>query len=163
MCRLKGLGESTCPRMPQAVPQVEGFRARGRLSIREEAPRASPAPTLPAGSFRGETASRYRFGNEDEPPMNTNRDGPPSMTNGARMHLRYRDLDILASWEEAHPGARASRPHKSWYSLTHLLAPDRPATAPGLCFGRDHAVPAGSVAGLPHRRGTERQPKGQDE
>ncbi len=26
------------------------------------------------------------------------------------MHLRYRDLDIPTSWEEAHPGARASRP-----------------------------------------------------
>ena len=51
------------------------------------------------------------------------------------------------SWEEAHPGARASRPHKSWYSLTHLLDPNRTATAPWLCFGRAQAVPAGSVAG----------------
>ncbi len=32
------------------------------------------------------------------------------MTNRARMYLRYRDLDIPTSWEEAHPGARASRP-----------------------------------------------------
>ncbi len=32
------------------------------------------------------------------------------MTNRARMYLRYRDLDIPTSWEEAPPGARASRP-----------------------------------------------------
>ena len=35
------------------------------------------------------------------------------MTNRARMHLRYRDLDITTSWEEAPPGARASRPHNT--------------------------------------------------
>ncbi len=48
------------------------------------------------------------------------------------------------------PGARASRPHKSWHnlaSLAHLLHPERPPAAPGLCFGRAHAVPAGRVAG----------------
>ncbi len=32
------------------------------------------------------------------------------MTSGARVLLRYRDLDIPTSWEEAPPGARASRP-----------------------------------------------------
>ncbi len=36
-----------------------------------------------------------------EPRMDTNRDGPPSMTNRARMYLRYRDLDIPTSWEGA--------------------------------------------------------------
>ena len=61
---------------------------------------------------------------------------------------------------ESHPGARASRPHKSWYSLTHLLDPDRTATAPWLCFGRDHAISTRRSGGLPHRRETERQPKG---
>ncbi len=30
-----------------------------------------------------------------------NMDGPPSMTNRARMYLRYRDLDIPTSWEGA--------------------------------------------------------------
>ena len=35
---------------------------------------------------------------KDEPRMDTNRDGPPSMTNRARMYLRYRDLDIPTSW-----------------------------------------------------------------
>ena len=51
--------------------------------------------------------------------------------------------------EDAHPGARASRPHKSWHSLGHLLHPGRPATASGHCFGRAHGVPAGRVAGRP--------------
>ena len=63
------------------------------------------------------------------------------------MLLQYCALGVTLSWEEAHPGARASRPHKSWYSLTHLLDPDRTATTPWLCFGRAHAIPAGSVAG----------------
>ena len=44
-------------------------------------------------------------------------------------------------------GAQASRPHKSWHSLGHLLHPGRPAATPGLCSGRAHAVPAGRVAG----------------
>ena len=61
------------------------------------------------------------------------------------------------NWDEAHPGARASRPHQSPPSLVHLLHPGRPATAPGLCFGRAHAVPAGRV---PHRRETERHRTG---
>ena len=47
---------------------------------------------------------------KDPPRMDTNRDGPPSITNRARMYLRYRDLDIPTSWAGAHPGARASRP-----------------------------------------------------
>ena len=38
---------------------------------------------------------------KDEPRMDTNRDGPPSITNRARMYLRYRDLDIPTSWEGA--------------------------------------------------------------
>ena len=79
--------------------------------------------------------------------MNTNRDGPPSMTNRARMHLRYRDLDITTSWEEAHPGARASRPHNTGRASPISSTPDRPAKTPGLCFSRAHAVPAGTVAG----------------
>ena len=69
------------------------------------------------------------------------------MTSGARMLLQYCDVGVTTSWEKAPPGARASRPHKSWYSLTHLLDPDRTATTPWLCFGRAHAIPAGSVAG----------------
>ncbi len=38
---------------------------------------------------------------KDELRMDTNWDGPPSMTNRARMYLRYRDLDIPTSWEGA--------------------------------------------------------------
>ena len=70
------------------------------------------------------------------------------MTSGPRMLLQYCDVGVTASGEKAPPpGARASRPHKSWHSLTHLLNPDRTATAPWLCFGRAHAISAGSVAG----------------
>ena len=71
----------------------------------------------------------------------------PSFWSGSRVLLHYCDVGVTASWEKGPPGARASRPHKSWYSLTHLLDPDRTATAPWLCFGRAQAVPAGSVAG----------------
>ena len=84
--RPKRLGESACPRMPQAVPQVEGFWARGppetafpdsggrgRLSIREEAPglvragrprsRVGPPPiTLaPRGDARRLAGRRQSF------------------------------------------------------------------------------------------------------
>ena len=60
---------------------------------------------------------------------------------------RWTSFAATTSWDEAHPGARASRPHNSWHSLGHLLHPARPATAPRPCFGRAHAVPAGRVAG----------------
>ena len=69
------------------------------------------------------------------------------MTTGAPALLQYCDVGFTTSGENVPPGARASRPHKSWYSLADLLAPDRTATAPGLCFGRAHAISAGSVAG----------------
>ena len=45
------------------------------------------------------------------------------------------------------PGARASRPHKSSRSFSHLLHRNQPAAAPCLCFGRAHAVPAGRAVG----------------
>ncbi len=48
---------------------------------------------------------------------------------------------------EAHPGARASRPHKSSRSFGHLLHRNQPAAAPCLCFGRAHAVPADRAVG----------------
>ena len=66
-------------------------------------------------------------------------------TNGHE--YRWTSCAATTSWDEAHPGARASRPHKSWHSLRQLLHPGRSATGPGLCFGRTHAVPAGRVAG----------------
>ena len=66
------------------------------------------------------------------------------------------------SRDEAHPGARASRPRKSWPSLAYLLDLGRAARKPRLCFDRAHAVPTGRKGGLPQRRETEPQPKGQD-
>ena len=56
-------------------------------------------------------------------------------------------VGVTLSWEEAHPGARASRPHKSSRSFSHLLHRNQPAAAPCLCFGRAHAVPAGRAVG----------------
>ena len=74
-------------------------------------------------------------------------DGPPSTTTGAKMLLHFCPLGVTLSWEEAHPGARASRPHKSSRSFSHLLHRNQPAAAPCLCFGRAHAVPAGRAVG----------------
>ena len=45
------------------------------------------------------------------------------------------------------PGSAGVPPAQHWQNLAHLLEPGRPATAPGLCFGRAHAVPADRVAG----------------
>ena len=74
-------------------------------------------------------------------------DGPPSTTTGAKMLLHFCPVGVTLSWEEAHPGARASRPHKSSRSFSHLLHRNQPAAAPCLCFGRAHAVPAGRAVG----------------
>ena len=63
------------------------------------------------------------------------------------MLLQFGALGVTLSWEEAHPGARASRPHKSSRSFGHLLHRNQPAAAPCLCFGRAHAVPAGRAVG----------------
>ena len=79
--------------------------------------------------------------------IGTRTDGPPSTTTGAKMLLHFCPVGVTLSWEEAPPGARASRPHKSSRSFSHLLHQNQPAAAPCLCFGRAHAVPAGRVVG----------------
>ena len=66
----------------------------------------------------------------------TRTDGPPSTTTGAKMLLHFCPVGVTLSWEEAHLGARASRPHKAWRSFGHLLHRNQPAAAPCLCFGR---------------------------
>ena len=63
------------------------------------------------------------------------------------MLLHFCPVGVTLSWEEAHPGARASRPHKSSRSFSHLLHRNQPAAAPCLCFGRAHVVPAGRAVG----------------
>ena len=55
-------------------------------------------------------------------------------------------VGVTLSWDDAHPGARASRPHKAWHSLGHLPHLDQPGTAPWLSFGLAAAVPAHRVA-----------------
>ena len=79
--------------------------------------------------------------------IGTRTDGPPSTTTGAKMLLHFCPVGVTMSWEEAHPGARASRPHKSSRSFGHLLHRNQPAAAPCLYFGRAHAVPAGRAVG----------------
>ena len=63
------------------------------------------------------------------------------------MLLQFFALGVMRSWDEAHLGARASRPHKSSRSFTHLLHRNQPAAAPCLCFGRAPAVPPGRAVG----------------
>ena len=68
-------------------------------------------------------------------------------------HKRHQNASTLLSrWCDhvmggSPPGARASRPHKSSRSFSHLLHRNQPAAAPCLCFGRAHAVPAGRAVG----------------
>ena len=113
---------------------------------------ASRAPVPRDGADHSE--EKQPIVNEDEPRMDTNRtridqktDGPPSTTSGAKMLLQFFALGVMRSWDEAHLGARASRPHQAWHSLGHLLHRNRPAAAPWLSFGRAHAVPAGRALG----------------
>ena len=85
--------------------------------------------------------------NHEGTRIGTRTDGPPSTTTGAKMLLHFCPVGVTLSWEEAPPGARASRPHKSSRSFGHLLHRNQPAAAPCLCFGRAHAVPAGRAVG----------------
>ena len=62
------------------------------------------------------------------------------------MLLQFGALGVTMSWDEAPPGARASRPHQAWHSLGHLPHLDQPGTAPWLSFGLADTVPAHRVA-----------------
>ena len=60
---------------------------------------------------------------------------------------------------KAPPGSAGVPPAQHWHSFTPLLNPARPATPPGLSFGRAHGVSAGSAAGCPiagKRSGSQR-------
>ncbi len=72
--------------------------------------------------------------NKDEPRRNTN-----GHEYGWTCWLRRRH-GIKA-------GSAGVPPAQQWHSFTPLLDPARPATAPGFCLGRAHAVPGGRVAG----------------
>ena len=54
---------------------------------------------------------------------------------------------ILRKPARCPPGNAGVPPAQHWQGLAHFLHPARPATAPGLCFGRAHADPAGRVPG----------------
>ena len=105
-----------------------------------------PAP----GDGADHTRVKQGVVSKNEPRMNTNRHeyGWTSFNHSRPGNApAVLPLGATLSWDEAHLGARASRPHKSWQSLGQLLHPRRPAPAPGRCFGRARGVPAGRVAG----------------
>ena len=110
---------------------------------------ALPGDAVPAvrwGSFE----EKRPIVNEDEPRMNTNRpeDRWTSFNDNRHQHASATcALGVTMSWDDGFPGARASRPHKSSRSFSHLLHRNQPAAAPCLCFGRAHAVPAGRAVG----------------
>ena len=103
----------------------------------KESGKSGPRPRRRGGSYESETGF----------VSGTRTDGPASTTTGAKMLLHFCPVGVTLSWEEAPPGARASRPHKSSRSFSHLLHRNQPAAAPCLCFGRAHAVPAGRAVG----------------
>ena len=81
-------------------------------------------------------------------------------------HKRCRNVTAISSpWCDpvmgwSPPGSAGVPPAQHWHCLGHLLGAARPATAPGLCLGRSHAVPGGRVAGCPFAgklSGTQRQ------
>ena len=120
---------------------VAVFFAHGGRELCE----TSAALALSGGSLEEDTAVVF----EDEPRMNTN-----------RHEYRWASFGATTSWVEAHPGARASRPHTFWHSLGQLLRPGRPATAPGALLrpGRWRSRRQGGR--VPHRRETERHATG---
>ena len=107
----------------------------------------APAPPTTVRITQRENSRSSMKTNHQWTRIGTRTDGPPSTTTGAKMLLHFCPVGVTLSWEEAHPGARASRPHKSSRSFSHLLHRNQPAAAPCLCFGRAHAVPAGRAVG----------------
>ena len=65
-------------------------------------------------------------------------------TNGHE--FRWTCLAATPSREEAPSGSAGVPPAQHWHSLTPLLHPARPATAPGFRFSQAHGVPGGRVA-----------------
>ena len=116
------------------LPESPALLSRVSVTFATSRP---PSPTTGHRSFRGETASRFRFGNEDEPRMNTNRHygWSSAMTSGARMLLQYCDVGVTTSWEKAPQGARASRPHLGIASPISLPRIERQIGRASLCFG----------------------------
>ena len=106
----------------------------------------APAPTTVRITQRENSRSSMKT-NHQWTRIGTRTDGPPSTTTGAKMLRHFCPVGVTLSWEEAHPGARASRPHKSSRSFSHLLHRNQPAAAPCLSFGRAHAVPASRAVG----------------
>ena len=107
----------------------------------------APAPPTTVRITQRENSRSSMKTNHQWTRIGTRTDGPPSTTTGAKMLLHFCPVGVTLSWEEAPPGARASRPHKSSRSFGHLLHRNQPAAAPCLCFGRAHAVPAGRAVG----------------
>ena len=62
------------------------------------------------------------------------------------MLLHFCPVGMTLSWEEAPPGARASRPHKSSRSFSHLLHRNQPAAAPSSASAGPMLPPAGRSA-----------------
>ncbi len=95
------------------------------------------------------------------PRRATKTTAPHSTTSGARMLLQYRDLGVTTAWEEDPPGSAGVPP-------AQYLAQPRPSPRPG-STGKGampllRPGPCGSRrqgGRLPHRKETERQPKGQ--
>ena len=120
------------------------FPATRRRRLFQVSP--APAPTTVRITQRKNSRSSMKT-NPQWTRIVTRTDGPPSTTTGAKMLRHFCPVGVTLSWEEAHPGARASRPHKSSRSFSYLLHRNQPAAAPCLCFGRAHAVPAGRAVG----------------
>ena len=128
---------------PRPPRRGGSFERRNRFCFRQVQP---PPPTTVRITQRENSRSSMKT-NHQWTRIGTRTDGPPSTTTGAKMLLHFCPVGVTLSWEKAHPGARASRPHISSRSFGHLLHRNQPAAAPCLCFGRAHAVPAGRAVG----------------
>ena len=129
---------------PAPAPHDGADHTRVKQVLFQESP--APAPTTVRITQRENSRSSMKT-NHQWTRIGTRTDGPPSTTTGAKMLRHFCPVGVTLSWEEAHPGARASRPHKSSRSFGHLLHRNQPAAAPCLRFGRAHAVPAGRAVG----------------
>ena len=125
---LSPLGNSRLPASRAPAPHDGADHPRVKQVLFQVS--SAPATTTLRITQRENSRSSMKTCNQTR--IGTRTDGPPSTTTGAKMLLHFCPVGVTLSWEEAPPGARASRPHKSSRSFSHLLHRNQPAAAPCL-------------------------------
>ena len=127
-------------------------RSHGMMATRERGRPARTKPGTASAIFPACIHWQRRRASPSACPM-------PIPPTGWLPAASHRSVGKTISWDDGHPGARASRPHKAWHSFGHLPRLHPLATAPCLSFGLPNADTADRVASCsiaPKRSGGQR-------